>query len=107
MEIEWTDEDPLTGAKRYVQAEKFARKWRFRVRFRRRTNWEPAPQVTREMWETLLDALERRYPRREGVTDEDLKQVRAVIAAMDDRKGISPQRHEDPTKETEDRVDRT
>jgi len=82
MEIEWIDEDPVTGGKRYVQAEKFARKWRFRVRFRRRTNWEPAPQVTREMWETLLDALERRYPRREGVTDEDLKQVRAILAAL-------------------------
>ncbi len=82
MEIEWTDEDPVTGAKRYVQAEKFARKWTFRVRFRRRTDWEAAPQVTREMWETLLDALERRYPRREGVTEEDLKQVRAVIATL-------------------------
>jgi hypothetical protein len=34
------------------------------------------------MWETLLDALERRYPRREGVTEEDLRQVRAVIAAL-------------------------
>jgi hypothetical protein len=82
MEIEWTDEDPVTGTKRYVQAERFARKWRFRVRSRRRTNWEPPPRVTREMWETLLDALERRYPRREGVTEEDLQQVRAVLAAM-------------------------
>lgn len=82
MEIEWTDEDPVTGAKRYVQAAKFARKWTFRVRYRRRTDWELAPQVTRAMWETLLDALERRYPRREGVTDEDLKQVRAVIATL-------------------------
>jgi hypothetical protein len=78
--IEWTDTDPVTGAKRFVQAEKFARKWRFRVRFRRRTDWEDAPQVTRDMWETLLDALERRYPRREGVTDEDLNQVRATLA---------------------------
>jgi hypothetical protein len=79
--IEWTDTDPVTGARRFVQAEKFARKWRFRVRFRRRTNWEAPPQVTRDMWETLLDALERRYPRREGVTDEDLNQVRATLAA--------------------------
>jgi hypothetical protein len=79
--IEWTDTDPVSGAKRFVQAEKFARKWRFRVRFRRRTNWESPAQVTRDMWETLLDALERRYPRREGVTDEDLNQVRAALAA--------------------------
>jgi hypothetical protein len=82
MQIEWTDEDPVSGAKRYVQAEKFARKWSFRVRIRRRTNWESPTQVTREMWENLLDALERRYPRREGVTDEDLKQVRALIAGL-------------------------
>ena len=82
MAIEWTDTDPITGAKRYVQAEKFARKWRFRVRFRRRTDWETPAQVSRDMWETLLDALERRYWRREGVTDEDLQQVRAVIAGL-------------------------
>lgn len=82
MEIEWTDEDPVTGAKRFVQAERFARRWRFRVRFRRRTNWEPAPRVTRGMWETLLDALERRSARREGVTEEDLKQVRAAVALL-------------------------
>lgn len=81
MQIEWTDEDPVTGAKRFVQAEKFARKWSFRVRARRRTNWEPAPQVTREMLETLIDALERRLVRREGVTDEDIAQVRATLAA--------------------------
>ena len=82
MQIEWTDEDPVSGEKRYVQAEKFARKWSFRIRFRRRTNWQSPPEVTREMWETLLDALERRLPRREGVTDDDLKQVRAVLAGL-------------------------
>ena len=80
MEIEWVDEDPESGARRFVRAERFARRWTFKVRFRRRTDWEPAPAVTREMWETLLDALERRYPRREGVTDEDLAQVRQIIA---------------------------
>ena len=99
MQIEWTDEDPVTGAKRYVQAEKFARKWSFRVRARRRTNWEAPAQVTREMWETLLDALERRYQRREGVTEEDLRQVRAAVAASPPaEEDISPQRHEDRTK---------
>jgi hypothetical protein len=83
MEIEWTDTDPVTGAKRYVQAEKFAKKWRFRVRFRRRyENWAEPDVVSRDMWETLLDALERRYTRREGVTDEDLKQVRAILAGL-------------------------
>ncbi len=82
MQIEWIEEDAATGTKRSVRAEKFARKWSFRVRARRRTNWETPLLVTREMWETLLDALERRLPRREGVTDDDVKQVRAVIAGL-------------------------
>jgi hypothetical protein len=81
MLIEWTEKDPETGAKRSVRAEKFARKWTFQVRSGRYANWEAVPQVTRDMWETLLDALERRLPRREGVTDEDVKQVRAALAA--------------------------
>ena len=93
MEIEWTDTDPGTGEKRFVCAEKFAREWRFLVRFRRRTNWEAAPAVTREMWETLLDALERRYRRREGVSEEDLTRVRKVLAGL--RDDALPQDHED------------
>ena len=82
MEIEWTDIDPDTGERRFVRAEKFARAWTFKVRFRRRTNWEPPPGVTRDMWETLLDALERRYRRREGVSDEDIADVRKVLARL-------------------------
>ena len=82
MEIEWTDRDPGTGAKRTVRAERFARKWTFKVQARRYEPWQAVAQPTRDMWETLLDALERRYPRREGVTDEDLRQVRAVVAAL-------------------------
>ena len=82
MSIEWTDTDPATGEKRYVRVEKFARVWRFQVRFRRRTDWDRTVVPTRDMWETLLDALERRYPRREGVMDEDLVAVRKVIAGL-------------------------
>jgi hypothetical protein len=79
MSIEWTDADPETGEKRFVRVEKFARAWRFQVRFRRRTEWDRTVVPTRDMWETLLDALERRYRRREGVTDEDLAAVRKII----------------------------
>lgn len=84
MDIEWTDTDPETGEKRYVCAEKFARQWRFKVRFKRRTEWDRSVVPTRDMWETLLDAMERRYRRREGVSDEDLAAVRKVIADFDD-----------------------
>jgi hypothetical protein len=80
MEIEWVDADPASGEKRFVRARKFAREWTFQTRFKRRTNWEPATVVSREMWETLLDALERRYRRREGVSEDDLGRVRAVLA---------------------------
>jgi hypothetical protein len=83
MEIEWTDTDPATGARRFVRAERFARVWTFRVRARRRTDWEPPPAVTREMWETLLDALERRLPRRE-VSEQDIADVKKVLARFRD-----------------------
>ena len=91
MDIEWTDTDPATGEKRFVCAEKFARKWRFKVRYRRRTEWDRTAPVTRDMWETLLDALERRYPRREGVMDEDLAAVRKIIKELppDEANGLA------------------
>jgi hypothetical protein len=81
LEIEWTDIDPATGERRFVCATKFARQWQFKIRFKRRTNWMPAPSVTREMWETLLDGLERRYWRREGVSEEDIASVRKLLAS--------------------------
>jgi len=104
MEIEWTDNDPTTGERRYVCAEKFARQWRFKVRWKRRSEWTRGVAATREMWETLLDALERRYRRREGVSDEDLMLVRKVIAGLKPAPGFdgeatsSPQRHQGDTK---------
>ncbi len=81
VDVQWTDDDPETGAKRFVQAERFAGKWTLKVRFRRRENWVRPPRVTRDMWEALLAALERRYQRNEGVTDVDLKFVRDAIKA--------------------------
>ncbi len=82
VEIQWTDTDPNTGEKRFVTVDRFARKWRFRVRLRRRENWMPPERISLDMWETLLDALERRYPRREGVSERDLIEVRAIIRAL-------------------------
>jgi hypothetical protein len=80
VDVQWTDADPDTGVKRFVAVEKFARAWHFKVRFRRRENWTTPARVTREMWETLLDALERRYRRREGVSEEDVQAVRKIVA---------------------------
>ncbi len=102
MEIEWTDTDPGTGERRFVCAEKFARIWRFKIRFKRRTNWQRTEEVTRDMWETLLDAMERRYRRREGVSDEDLAAVRRILASMPEEN--SPQRHEETTEDHEEDI---
>ena len=82
IEIKWTDTDPATGARRFVRAERFARDWRFTYRSERRGVWAPGPPPTRAMWEHILDALERRYRRREGVTEADLTQVKRVLAQM-------------------------
>ena len=38
--------------------------------------------ATRELWDVLLDALRRRYRRREGVTDEDVEQVERIIKEL-------------------------
>ena len=80
MDIQWTDHDPVTGKKRFVCAEKFARSWRFKVRFKRREEWAQNTPPTKEMWDTLLDAIERRYQRREGIDDQDLAGVRKIVA---------------------------
>ena len=85
VEVQWTDADPASGDKRFVRATRFAGHWTFQVRAKRRENWLTPPVVSRDMWEVLLDAVERRYPRREGVTDWDLAYVKAAL------KGLKPE----------------
>ena len=80
MDIQWNDIDPETGQKRFVCAEKFAKQWRFKVRFKRREDWAQNTPPTLAMWEELLDAIERRYPRREGVDETDLAMVKKIVA---------------------------
>lgn len=82
VDIQWNDTDPETGEKRFVCVERFAGKWTFKVRFRRREDWTVPAVVSRDMWEMLLDALERRYQRREGVSDADLTAVKKQIASI-------------------------
>lgn len=82
MDIKWTDTDPTTNLKRFVWAEHFAGKWRFLCRRERRSNWEEWKNPSRVMWETLLESLERRLPRREGVEPEDVKKVKTILANL-------------------------
>ena len=78
VDVQWTEADPATGDKRIVCADRFAHKWRFRVRARRREPWTVVTP-TPAMWAELLDALERRLPRREGVTEADVAAVRRML----------------------------
>jgi hypothetical protein len=79
VEIKWEDTEPQSGGRRWLRAAKFARAWHFSYRLRRRdVRWEPL-EPTREMWEHVLESLRRRYRRREGVSDDDLRQVERIL----------------------------
>jgi hypothetical protein len=80
VEIQWTDICPTTAEKRFVCAARFAREWKFKIRYKRREEWHQDPQVNRDMWEELLDAVSRRLPRREGVTEWDLEYIQAKLS---------------------------
>jgi hypothetical protein len=82
VEIKWDDTDPQTGERRWLRAAKFAGDWHFSYRLHRRdVRWLPL-EPTREMWEYVLDSLERRYRRREGVSDEDLARVQRILREL-------------------------
>ena len=84
MDINWTDTDPETGAKRYIYAERFGGFWKFRMRTHRRGESKRI-SATREMWEVILENLERRFRRREGVDDDDVNQVKTILAELKDK----------------------
>ncbi len=82
MEIKWHDTEPDTGERRFLAAERFAGEWRFRWKLKRRGEWTRGLAPTRAMWEHVLDALERRYWRREGVELADINQVKKLLATV-------------------------
>jgi hypothetical protein len=79
IEIKWTDEDPESGQRRFLCAIKFAGQWSFKWKLQRRGDWTRGLQPTRAMWEHVLDSLQRRYQRREGVEDFDVRQVELIL----------------------------
>jgi len=81
-DVQWIDADPASGERRWVCAEKFARQWRFKVKHHRRDEWTRTSQISRAMWEELLDAIERRYQRREGISEEDVAAVRLIVTKL-------------------------
>ena len=80
VEIQWTDQDATTGEKIFIQVERFAGKWTFKRRAKRRENWQKISTPDASLWEALLEAIERRYQRREGITETDLAHVRQQLA---------------------------
>lgn len=79
IQIKWTDEDPETGQRRFLSADKFAGEWSFKWKLQRRGDWTKGLVPTRAMWEHVLDSLQRRYQRREGVSEQDIVQVERVL----------------------------
>jgi hypothetical protein len=82
VEIKWTDTDPASGQRRFLCVEKFAGQWWFKSKLQRRGEWTRGLEPTLAMWEHVLDSLHRRYRRREGVSDDDLEQVQAIVDAL-------------------------
>jgi len=79
FQIKWTDEDPETGQRRFLCAQRFAGEWSFKSKLQRRGDWTQGLEPTKEMWLLILDGLKRRYRRREGVSDEDIAQVERIL----------------------------
>jgi hypothetical protein len=79
IEIKWHDIDPATEKRRYLCAERFAHAWKFRWKLTKRGEWTRGLVPTRAMWEHVLDALDRRYWRREGVELEDIDEVKEIL----------------------------
>jgi len=79
IEIKWTDELPETGERRFLCAIKFAGLWSFKWKLQRRGDWRKGLEPTREMWEHVLDGLQRRYQRRDGVEDYDVREVELLL----------------------------
>ncbi len=79
MKIQWRETDPESGEKIWFCAERFARVWHFKTKGRRRgTEWQKVP-ATRPMWEHILDALKRKYTRRDEAELIDIEDVEVIV----------------------------
>jgi hypothetical protein len=65
-------------SKREVLARRIGRQWRFMERNGRYDPWRDIAEPSRADWETLLDGLRRRLPRK-GFTEADIQAVERVI----------------------------
>lgn len=63
-------------------AERFARNWRFKRKAHRRHDWTIGIEPDRAMWEHVLDALKRKYTRRDEAELIDIADVEAIVAKL-------------------------
>jgi hypothetical protein len=82
MQIQWTTTDPETGEKLWLCAERFARIWHFKTRAHRRAEWTRDVPPTRAMWEHVLDALKRKYTRRDEAELHDIADVEVIVGKL-------------------------
>ena len=82
VEIKWKDIHPKSGERRFLRAAKFAGEWHFCYRMQRRdVRWRKL-EPTREMWQHVLESIQRRYRRREGISDEDVPAVERIVREL-------------------------
>ncbi len=79
MHLQWTDYDPNTGERRFIRAERFAGKWTFAQRATRRGIWEAIAEPEKQLWIDLLESLERRLSRKEGIELADVAMVKRLL----------------------------
>ncbi len=82
LDIQWNEPHPETGEKWYIEARRFAKVWSFFVRYKRRSEWEAFRNPTMAMWEHVLDALKRKYTRRDGVEVVDIAHLEKHIKVL-------------------------
>ena len=84
MEVTVFDTDPETGQKRQITAERFGGRWTFKHKVGRRGETRPGPEPTRAVWEAILETMESRCQRRQGVSSQDVDSVKRLLAAFQD-----------------------
>lgn len=76
-EISWRRPN-ADGDKVEVYARRFGGDWKFYQRPGRHDDWQPIPHPSLDEWLTLLDAVERRVPRR-LYTPAEVNRIRQTI----------------------------
>jgi hypothetical protein len=78
------------GTKYDVRVTWFSGAFKFQFKERGEERWDYARKPSRDDWETFLDAVERRYRRRQATIKELEEARRMVAAALPSLEGAPP-----------------